>query len=90
MLYTVIQYLPILEEETPGHRVELVKKTVLDNETDGNDGDDDTPDEDEKTSFYCPPHFTCFNGMVSAHLFYIKNTTYLPPVGTIHTPPPKV
>jgi hypothetical protein len=90
MFFTVIQYLPILEEETPGHRVELVKKTGQDDETDGNDGGDDDDSPDEKTNIYDQQHFAYFNGMMSAHLFYIKNTSYLPPVVNIHTPPPKI
>ncbi len=90
MIFTVIQYLPILEEETPGHRVELAKKTGQDDETDSNDSGDDDDSPDEKTSFYSHQHFTCFNGLMSGHLFYIKNTSYRPPVGSIQTPPPKI
>ena len=90
MIFTVIQYLPILEEETPGHRVEMTKKSGQDDESNGNDGGDDDDSTDEKTGLFYHQHFSCFNGLMSSHLFYIKNTSYLPPVSKIHTPPPKV
>lgn len=49
MVFTVFQYVPILEEETPGHRVELTKK-VKQNDLEGGDADctgDDYDNEDD-------------------------------------------
>jgi hypothetical protein len=94
MLFTVFQYVPILEEETPGHRVELTKKAKAgdleggdsDTSTDDCDNDDDTAQE--------------FNYYLSETLSYIKSNSnfafsdksdfYKYLLEHIDTPPPKV
>lgn len=52
MLFTVFQYIPILEEETQTHSTELAKKG---NESDGTDGDNaeqDTDVDDAVNAFF--------------------------------------
>ena len=89
MVFTVIQYLPILEEETPGHRVEMAKKDSQDDTADGNDSGDDDDTENEKTDLYFHPAIKYANLLISAHHFHTKQISYRHPVEKIHTPPPK-
>ncbi|MBL7932683.1 MAG: hypothetical protein JNL60_12315 [Bacteroidia bacterium] len=92
MIFTVFQYVPILEEESPSHRVELAKKMNQD-DTDGSgsgDADDDCDDDDSEDFF--------LNWNHSQEAFYTQLQTsyfhslslYKHLLGKKHTPPPEV
>jgi hypothetical protein len=87
MLFTVIRYLPILEEETPGHRVEMAKKAQASGTPD--DTDDDDP-ENEKTDLLYDHCYHSLTGLQAEHNFHIEFRSYRHPVEKIHTPPPQV
>lgn len=89
MIFTVIQYLPILEEETPGHRVEMSKKADQDDTSDGSDSGDDDDTENEKTDLFYHAALQYSSRLLTAQRFYIKHASYQHPVETINTPPPK-
>ncbi len=88
MIFTVVRYLPILEEETPGHRVEMTKKAQAGGAPNNSDTDDDDPD-DEKTDLYFDHCHQSLSGLQPEHSFPTKYHTYLHPVEKIHTPPPQ-
>jgi hypothetical protein len=88
MLFTVIRYLPILEEETPGHRVEMSKKANPVNDGD-DDTDDDDPDDEREDLFFSGNGHTV-DGYGSEFRFYIKYHIYHTPVEKIQTPPPRI
>ena len=89
MLFTVIRYLPILEEETPGHRVELSKKADHNDSADDDDTNDDDPDDEKTDLFFNLGHFS-ITGLQTEHNFHIKHQAYRFPVANITTPPPRV
>jgi hypothetical protein len=91
MIFTVFQYLPILEEEAPSHRVELVKKAKqLDPTDDGDNADDDCDDDAEQDLDYlCAGVYNSFYSFQKS-LFNSKNHAYKYQLANIHTPPPKV
>ena len=89
MLFTAFQYVPILEEDTPGHKVELAKKN------DFTDGDSDSSYDDFDDESEALFDFLIFSSLIS---FYSKEyfsftgnmSIYQHQLGNIHTPPPKV
>lgn len=92
MLFTVFQYLPFLEEETPGHRTELTKKAKESDtpDTDDGDGDDDSSDDDDlKTDLIFSLINTYSFNKAAKDNFYIKALLYQSLVKNINTPPPK-
>jgi len=92
MIFTVFQYLPFLEEETPGHRTELTKKSKESNapDTDGGDDDDDSSNDDDlKTDLILSLVNTYSFNRAAKDNFYIKAMLYQSLVENINTPPPK-
>jgi hypothetical protein len=91
MLFTVFQYLPILEEEVPGHRTELVKKVKENDKTGSDDSNDveDSDNDDIKTEMISNITGHYAFSQESKDNFYIKIPLYKSLISTINTPPPK-
>ncbi|WP_317896786.1 hypothetical protein [Aurantibacillus circumpalustris] len=94
MLFTVFQYVPILEEETPGHRVELTKKAKQ-NDLEGGDSDctgddmDNDDDSQEDYNYYFYENFGSFQTLTKP--FYTSTDSfYKYLLEQKDTPPPKV
>jgi hypothetical protein len=92
MIFTVFQYVPILEEETPGHRVEMAKK--LKQDPTGGNGDDssdtDCDDDDSEQDVYLTSANQTdayYNTIKSS--FTRSNFSYKFSLQKKHTPPPK-
>lgn len=92
MIFTVFQYIPLIEEETPGHRVELAKKEKQSDATDGDSdsADDDCDDDTEEDLGYLAstPYHSFYS---SQKLLYITGDHFYKYLTeNINTPPPKV
>lgn len=88
MAFTVLQYLPVLEEEAPTHRVDSKKaKHASFPDNDSVDDDDNDPDPDPEIDFYPVNHFI----YVHKHSQFFSRCTPqgLRPSEPIHTPPPR-
>ena len=92
MLFTVVQYFPSLEEETPGHRVEMAKKMKQTEPSDGDgdntDGDDNDDTESDFDYFFSSNYTYFFTSQKVA--FSPGNFLYRHLACNIHTPPPKI
>lgn len=93
MIFTVFQYLPLLEEETPGHRIELAKKAKAENpaDGDGDDTDEDCSDDDDSEKEYGEYHtgnHTIYFSKHSSSGFRACNF-YKYSLENKNTPPPK-
>ena len=93
MLFTVFQYVPILEEETPGHKVELAKKAKQGDMDGDNDGaaDDDCDDDDTEQEFnyFCNSFYNNTFYTQEKSRFSVKNNLYKYLLEQKDTPPPK-
>ncbi len=89
MLFTVFQYIPILEEDV--HATKSLEKKS-DNPSDENDGadDDSGDDENDTDEFFNHSSFHCFNLFATSSEFVIYQENYLSLVFSINTPPPKI
>ena len=89
MLLSVVQYLPLLEEESPTHRTELCKK-AKESDSSGDDDDcEDDHDQDSKTDLFLAPFFshTFYSG---SHInFHYGDLLYQSLASKVNTPPPK-
>jgi hypothetical protein len=87
MVFTVLNYIPILEEETPGHLIELCKKAPEKDSSDtSNDNDGDDTTESELND--CFPFY--FSNLSSAgQKIADKDGIYRLPYYNSITPPPK-
>lgn len=92
MVFTVIQYMPILEEETPSHRLELAKK--LNQNDPSGDGDTDTGDDDNDPDVKSDINYYPVSNFIYVHnykhAFPAKNGSWPNQVETINTPPPQI
>ena len=89
MVFTVFQYVPILEEESPGHKVEMSKKA---DDTDGGDtdGSDDDCDDDGEPMFHSFFYSSLVSFTSEGKLSYTSSSDhYKYQLNNIHTPPPK-
>ena len=93
MLFTIFNYLPILEEETLGHRVEMAKKAKS-GEPSGksgdaaeSDGDTDDSNESDIDTFY---RFALAEKICTAQSYYCKHNSYRHLYANTITPPPKL
>lgn len=86
MIYTVFQYVPILEEEAQSHGTELAKKSTED-DTSGNDGDETDSDGDDAIYDHLNFNFTKFYSKV--HSFSSFKYDYNSFFQKINIPPPK-
>ncbi|MBX3163068.1 MAG: hypothetical protein KF900_01190 [Bacteroidetes bacterium] len=100
MLFTVFQYMVIIEEEVPHRKMELVKKQKSDTGSGGGNGDfpaDEDPANEEIPSgyddtlkgFYENSYFD-FYSSASFHSYHSKPVFYSHLTEKINTPPPKV
>jgi len=93
MVFTVFQYVPILEEETHGHKIELVKKAKQADlsGTDGDSADEDCDNDDTEQEFnyYCSDTYAGLHAN-SKQNFSNKNNFYKYLLEQKDTPPPKV
>lgn len=87
MLFTVFQYVPILEEEIHSSKT-MTKKS--DNPQDGSSGDDDNDTDDSADEFFKSGGYDSITLYSSLHQFH-NSTFYLfnSPL-SIQTPPPKI
>lgn len=92
MIFTVFQYVPILEEESPSHRVELAKKMNQDDTDGGNNGDtDDDCDDDDSEDFFLDWNQAQEAFYTQLQTSYFQNVShYEHLLGKKHSPPPKV
>ncbi len=94
MIFTVFQYIPLLEEETHGHKTELTKKVKQGNLSDG-DGDssdedsDNDDDSEQEFNYYYSDAYTYFHLSSKQH-FSNTNNLYKYLLEHKDTPPPKV
>ncbi|MBA2612091.1 MAG: hypothetical protein H0U95_08975 [Bacteroidetes bacterium] len=87
MLFTVIQYIPVLEEETQNHNTELAKKSTEDDST-GSDSDETDNDGDDAIHHFLNYDFTA---LVSQTLLFAYNKDdYNSFFQKINIPPPKI
>lgn len=93
MIFTVFQYVPILEEESPSKRVELAKKLNQDDTDGSGDGatDDDCGDDDTEADFFLDRNQAQedFYTQVQTAYFH-KASLYEHLLWKKHSPPPKV
>jgi hypothetical protein len=90
MLYSVFQYFPILEEETPSHRVELAKKLKQNDGTDESGSDEDETDTDSKEDINYYPVSSFIYVLNYKHNFPPKTDAWPCQFETINTPPPQI
>lgn len=89
MIFTVIKYIPILEEEVHSHRLELSKKSASLGSPSDLDGGDDHPENENIQMFY--DNFYMSLAMLEKELnFLVRPANYLAPLENINTPPPRV
>jgi len=86
MIYTVFQYVPILEEEAQNHGIELAKKGTEDNSS---DGDGDEIDSDSADAIYDHLNFNFASLYSKTHLFKSSVDDYNSFFQKITIPPPK-
>lgn len=92
MLFTVVQYVPVLEEEAPHAKVDFSKKIKDTSEGDG--GEDSTPDSDAD-SMTSEGIVSGFNinwalAVSSVNIYRTNPDFYSSLPGNINTPPPKI
>jgi hypothetical protein len=85
MLFTVIQYIPLIEEENATH-VELAKKNKENKEN--NETENDT-DEDNADDFFAYDPAFIFDNLYALKLFSNQKAQSLIEFKEISTPPPK-
>lgn len=92
MLYSVFQYLPILEEENASHRVEQSKKLKSSDGSEGPDGNEDenNHDADGKEDINYYPVSTFIYVLNYKHNFPPKTDSWPRQYETINTPPPQI
>ncbi|PBQ34636.1 hypothetical protein CNR22_23610 [Sphingobacteriaceae bacterium] len=92
MLFTVFQYIPILEEEPHGHKVELAKKVKADSSADGDDdkdADSDDDDSEQELNYFFLSEYASLYSNHSIH-FSHRNNLYSYLLESKDTPPPKI
>lgn len=95
MLFTVFQYLPLLEEENAGHKIELCKKmnaNDLDGSGDGDcDSDDDCNDDDSEQDIYIESRTQQQSSRTRVQQTYFQRMCfYEHQLDKKNSPPPKV
>lgn len=90
MLFTVFQYVPILEEEI--HASKSMNKKSNNTSEKGGSGSDDSGDDDENDSdgFFNHNSYASFRLFSSGSRFNLFHENYSSLVSGITTPPPKI
>ena len=86
MLFTVFQYLPVLEEEAQGNTTELAKKSTED-DCSGDDNDETDSDSDDALNNHF--NYNIANNYSKSHSYPFKNEHYNSFFQKINIPPPK-
>lgn len=86
MIYTVFQYVPILEEEVPHNNTELAKKGTED-DTSGNGSDETDADGDD--AIYDHFNFGLTDLYSKTHTYPTNKENYTSFFQKINIPPPK-
>lgn len=89
MLFTVFQYIPILEEEIHASKTMSKKANDTSSENDGAD-DDSGDDENDSDEFFSHCNYNSFQLFSTNSNFRIFHENYLSLVFNINTPPPKI
>jgi hypothetical protein len=88
MIFTLFQYIPILDEEFFSYSKELSKKS---NEPESSEDDGDGDSEDDITFEYSLNDLVKFSyHIISSNKIYTKNKIYNCLVEDIKSPPPKI
>lgn len=88
MIFTLFQYIPILDEECFSYSKELSKKS---NEPKSSEDDGDGDSEDDTTFEYSLNDLVKFSyHIISSNKIYTKNKIYNCLVEDIKSPPPKI
>lgn len=88
MLFTVFNYLPILEEEPLHKKSELCKKVAEDSEDDGGgDTEDESEDGGAMLDFQNPLQFITY--LSGQHGYWQHPRHFQDPLTEISTPPPR-
>lgn len=89
MLFTVFQYIPILEEEV--HASKTMNKKADNPSTENDSADDDAgDDENDSNEFFSHNNYNCFQLFSTNSKFKTFHENYLSLVFSINTPPPKI
>jgi len=89
MLFTVFQYLPILEEEV--HASKALDKKADNSSPENDSGDDDSGDDENDTDeFLSHCNYHSFQLFSTSSKFNTFHENYLSLVFNINTPPPKI
>jgi hypothetical protein len=89
MLFTVFQYLPLLEEEVHASKSLGKKSDSSSDETDGGD-DDSGDDENDTDDFFSHQHYNDFVLFSTYSKYLTFHENYKNLVFNITTPPPKI
>ena len=88
MIFTLFQYIPILDDECLSYSKELSKKS---NEPKSSEDDGDGDSEDDTTFEYSLNDLVKFSyHIISSNKIYTKNKIYNCLVEDIKSPPPKI
>lgn len=87
MIFTVFQYVPILEEEAQNHGSELAKKDTEDNSSNSNDGDETDSDSNDAIYHSLNFNFTDVNPKTNSYPSF--KDCYYSFFQKITIPPPK-
>ncbi len=88
MLYTVFNYVPILEEEVSSKKFEQ-RGGEASNDCEGEDGGDENPQGNEDLFRFSTPDYLYYRYKKTVYHHFLSEN-YLPPVKENCTPPPRV
>lgn len=90
MLFTVFQYVPILEEEIHASKTMSKKSNTASPEQDGADDDSGDDDEGDSDEFFNHSNYQNFKLSLSGTGFTAIPESYISLISSINTPPPKI
>jgi hypothetical protein len=89
MIFSVIQYLPIIEEEVPCHKIELSKSANSPDTGGGTDSESDGDTDPLSDSFLSDLFLTSNTAGGSSSYFNTSDFNYSYQLNSIQSPPPK-
>ncbi len=90
MCFTVFNYMPFLEEETPGHHLEMSKKAETNNDTAKDGACDSDVDGSDDSDLYTSTLSTLTNNHSSNFIFLSKSNKYRFLFANTIIQPPKI
>lgn len=92
MIFSVLQYLPVIKEKNNKFKSELIKKILVEdaNETSNDDADDDNGNDDESDLFLSDFTNTGSKEIKTAFNLIAPNPYYKSSLQAIPSPPPKI